>query len=192
MGILIAASVAAAAALKDLDEPGRMGINVAAFALLGMITPVVVACAFGIWLGELFRMERAGHFLRERELAWSRGRAASADPSDPTNSDILLWESLLAAPVDTGAYAKNRLGGMASIALFAALAGAALAAGIVIAIGPGGMLGHIADQAAQGWVHGAIWAWAGVFVLVNLLVFVPPVRSLGGGRLPEKNRLARA
>lgn len=184
-GVVIAAATAAGAALKDLDDIGRLGLSLATVVLTGGLMPVVVACAFGIWVGELQRMERAGQFLADREKAWSRGRSASARPHDPSNAYYPLWESLLADGSSDPEYQKNRLGGAASIALFASVFAFSIGIGIVLFLGPGGTLSQLPPESSM------IAIWVGVIWLTTLLivvgaVFVQPVRRLATSTSPVR------
>lgn len=179
VGIVIAACIAAATGLHDMDSITRLGLSVAIALLTGALTPVLVSCAFGIWLGELNRMERAGHFLRFREEVWSAGQAKTADPESPESGGILLWESLLANHPHSERFAKNRIGGMASVALFAMLAASALLSGIVLALGKGGL----AEQQSLGTPPWLVWTvallWTVAFAVTNVLIFRKPLKELG-------------
>lgn len=183
VGIVIAAGIAAAAGLKDLDAVGRFGLNLATTVLVGALVPVVVSCAFGIWMGELFRMERAGQFLRDREVAWSGGAARSADPRDPQYGLMLLWENLLADATRARDYPKNLLGGAASVGLFVSLSFFSLTTGVAVAIGPGGMLTDLPtglEPTVVVWVTGV---WVALFLATNLAVFARPLYMLVKGEV---------
>lgn len=176
-GVVIAAAIAAGAALKDLDDVGKLSLSLATVVLIGGLMPAVVACAFGIWIGELQRMERAGQYLAARERAWSRGRSTSALPQDPGSSHFPLWESLLADGTHDPHYQKNRLGGAASISLFGSVFIFSIGVGLVLFLGPGGTL----SQLPADWTTVAVWTagiWVGTLIVSILCVFVTPIRQL--------------
>lgn len=188
VGIVIAACVAAATGLHDMDNTTRLGLSVAIALLTGALTPVLVSCAFGIWLGELNRMQRAGHYLRLREDVWSAGKAKSVDPGSPESAGILLWESLLVDHPHSERFAKNRIGGIASVALFAMLAASALVSGMILALGKGGL----AEQQSQGVTAWLVWAiavlWLIAFAGINLRLFSPLLKELSrASKSPEKD-----
>ncbi|WEG08640.1 hypothetical protein PU630_15555 [Microbacterium horticulturae] len=185
VGIVIAASVTAATGLHDMDSAARLGLSVAVTLLTGVLTPALVSCAFGIWLGELNRMERAGHFLRLREEVWSAGYAKKADPASPQSGGVLLWESLLADHPHSQQFAKNRIGGMASVALFLMLATSAVVAGLILALGRGGLV----EQQSLGVPACVVWVLAGLwvitFLVTNLCIFWGPLKKLGRASKPS-------
>lgn len=180
VGIVVAASVAAVAALKDLNAASQLAINAATAIMAGLCIPVIVALAFGIWLGELNRMQRAGQFLRSREAAWSRGLAAESDPDDPHSGHLLLWETLIAGQHRD--YPKNRLGGKASVLLFATLYAFSLVAGVLIVVASGGvadqLAAHFSTPAAAIGLRVAAFTAAASLSLAVIVVYWKPVRYL--------------
>lgn len=184
VGIVIAACVAAATGLHDMDQLTRLGLSIAIALLTGALTPTLVSCAFGVWLGELNRMERAGHFLRLREKAWSAGQAETANPDSPESGRFLLWESLLADHPHSERFTKNRIGGQASVALFAMLLISALTCGLVLALGSGGL----AEQQSLGVPAHLVWAasliWVVIFLSANVWIFYAPLKKLSDQSKP--------
>ncbi|ODT09277.1 MAG: hypothetical protein ABS61_13745 [Microbacterium sp. SCN 70-18] len=176
-GIVVAASIAVGGALEEVDALGRFSLNFASAVLVGGLMPVVVSCAFGNWLGELHRMERAGQFLREREAAWSGGAARSGDPSDPEYALVLLWESLLVNDSISERFSKNRLGSAASVGLFLVLAMFSLAAGVIIVVGPGGTLANLPEAFDPVVVTACTWVWVGIYLIANAVFFYKPVKK---------------
>jgi hypothetical protein len=163
VGVVIAASVAASIATGDLSATERPGVLFVGAALTGFVLPTVIACALGIWLGEVGRMERAGHFLRSREAAWSQGLAINSLPDDPTHGLTPLWETMLKDAVHP-MYRKNWLGTFASVALFGTLMFSSLAAGLLVAVGPGGLVDNCPAIATCGEFSWAPWVWSGIML----------------------------
>lgn len=130
-------------------------------------------------------MERAGHYLRARESAWSEGRSIGARPEDPGSWNLLMWESLLADGARRPhAYPKNRMGGMASIGLFGALFVISLGVGLVMAFGGGGLLEHLPAGISAIAATCVIWGWVVVLTGVVIAVFWKPIRVLASNSAP--------
>lgn len=116
VGVLGAATVALAGSLHDLVGSARTLAIYTALVVCGIGVPALVLAAFGVWYGELTRMQRAGEYLRERETAVAGGKALakSLDPAKPEQLHLIMWETMISG----SRYSKNWLGSIASCALF--------------------------------------------------------------------------
>lgn len=157
IGVIIAACAASTAAMYEMTHQWRVAALLAVAVTVGGIVPVIVGCAFGIWLGEVDRMERAGRFLRSREEAWSAGTAKNAHPGTAAVAHLAIWESVLAN--NELGYGKNKSGSAASCALFLVLFLSSLGAGLALALTPASPLAQWATQTSPVWGWVAPTAW---------------------------------
>lgn len=113
VGIGIAAVFTTTAVLFDPKTTSRLWMLLADAVILGVAVPLLVGFAFGIWLGEVDRMERAGNYLRDREQSMR-----DHHQMNPSSGSRFLphWEMSLKHP-----NSKNRLGSAASCLLFSTL-----------------------------------------------------------------------
>ncbi len=111
-------------------SPVQLAVTLAVF--LGAL-PLITSAAFGAWIGEVERMERAGRYLRARERSiWpasAQGRQLGVE--EAFRLLPALWENLLATRVR--GYNKNALGAFASVLLFSGSFLGSEASGLAIA-----------------------------------------------------------
>jgi len=90
----------------------------AGFAVFSVAVPFVVASAFGIWIGEVRRMERVGKFIRMREAAYMLELGISAASPLAASKLPIMWESFIFDDELQGQHGKNRIGSIFSTVLF--------------------------------------------------------------------------
>lgn len=183
VGFAVAAAVTAGVANYDVSDSERFGLLLPAAALSGVLLPAVVACAFGVWIGEVARMQRAGDFLRQRESAWiervcmDEGGPSEPNPSDPDLSAVPIWENVLAAPISS-ALVKNRMGSISSCALFVIIIVSSLIGGTLLMFGPGGAISRAPNETIASLLWALSLIWLPTFIVVTTSFLTQAIRPL--------------
>lgn len=155
--------------------------------LAGLI-PLLAISGFGVWLGEVFRMERAGKFIRARETSFNRDPYLPVSSSDAPRRLPIMWESLLYDDKSSAKYGKDRVGSVAACLLFTSvffgsLGGAALALSSYVQSHPSFPTGLLI----------LVVIWICTMGVGFVAWFYPLLRALAAeshGRLPEPTRLS--
>ncbi|GAA4682699.1 glycosyltransferase family 2 protein [Frondihabitans cladoniiphilus] len=150
----------------------------------GLILPLIATAAFLLWLSEVERMERAGQFIRERELAL-RDPDVTFESPEAMRSHSMMWESTIFDENLAATYGKNELGAWAAVLLFFGAFYISLSAGMIIL-----------DGAPKAFLHEGSFDIAAkiasaVFAIAFFIKFVPKllkIRSTSSGRLLDRNR----
>lgn len=166
-GLLAAAVATLAATSEASDQTGWLIIYLGT----ALLVPFLTACAFGIWLGEVRRMERVGRYLRARESLFS-GLALSQPLASVGAFDSPIgWENLIASTSATRLYGKNLVGSLFSCLLFGGIFVGSIAASVAVAISPSAL--SLAGQARVALVSAPL-----VLLLVFVGVFLPQLISV--------------
>lgn len=170
-GIIVAGAIA-------VTRPAQ-GFNLSDSYTLVSITlctvmPLLIGGAFGVWIGEVERMERVGRFLRERERAtWP---TSCIGPIGPESAKVfpIMWENTIfdSNTVGDREYGKNFFGAAAACAIFAGLFGLSLAfAVILIWTAPTSLF----TSPLLNWM---VTGWSSALLVVGIVVFGRKLRIL--------------
>ncbi len=183
VGVGAAAVVAIAAATLDSAGASRGWLLLGVCLVFGIAIPLLVACAFGIWLGEVDRMERAGLYLREREHSFGPRPQGAINPSDPRWSEGIFWERLINEAGPGSPYRKNVIGSAASCMLFTGLFISSAVASLVPVVWSEDLISLLTLHGCVAW-----WGWIVCLIVIFLLVFVPRVLDLRDEASGENSR----
>ena len=159
----------------------------AAFVVLGLVTPLLVGCAFGVWLGEVSRMERVGRYLRTQEVARALDAKLSLSAYAGKRRLAVSWESTIYDDLHGKAYGKNNIGSTAAVLLFASLFYLPIASGLAIA-----SLAAIEGLGNSG-VYLCLMVAAVSLGLLFPAVFIPllgALRRTSHGRVPSRHHVS--
>jgi len=179
VGVIAAATAALLAATPDIAKM-HVAVIVAAAAMYGLVIPVLIASAFGVWVGEVKRMERAGRFIHARELAANAHMTANTDAQDRPGEFTIMWETLISDPGYRSTYGKNRIGATASCILFGCIYLGGLVSSAVIVLKSDRVEGYLSSPVVIAWIVGLVFL-AGAFVLVFGRILLPMRRNASSG-----------
>jgi len=148
IGVLVAGSVAA-------TRPDASGSQAAAYTAVALmfatIAPLIILGSFGIWLGEVERMERVGKYLRERErCSWRAETLDMKHIGEPLRYPT-AWENAIFQPKAASGLGKNVFGNVSAVMLFVGAFAASISAAMTVTWMAVTNLSHVEKTTLTGW-----------------------------------------